>query len=86
VDSAKQKELERHLAAAMGIAVAHNESPVQRITVDATATGQYPYRVVPANEDFILCGLTDSPAADPIPEAASTARSGASGGKRGTDG
>jgi hypothetical protein len=75
----KQRQLEQHLAAAMDLALAHNEAPVQRITVDATATGQYPYRIVPSDEDFIVCGLTGDSGTIPDTVGASPARSGRSG-------
>jgi hypothetical protein len=59
-----EDQIGNSLADAMEKAQELEEGTVQRITVDATATGQYPFRIITADDDFIVCGLT--PARKPV--------------------
>ena len=68
----KQQLLEESLAAAMQAAADLGEGTVQRITVDGTATGRYPYQIAIADAEFPVVGLADSPDANTDPGAASS--------------
>ena len=56
----KQETLEESVHSAMKAAEALGEGTVQRITVDGTATGEYPYQIVFSDADFPVVGLATS--------------------------